>query len=255
MSKIYDIDFSAPIADFENRFNDFLRHHGNGDMTMSKVEQATRNGKYVYKFTVTSPNDPNETTVIFEKDAATGNVNCVPSGFGSFGGTFYKQSNLSDTTDTDDDTLLALMNFLHTEAKLLNGLCVFDHDNMVICTVNGRDVSGAKMCVVAGGKVYGAKDAKITDMVTAGSVAVHYDTALGPWMKERRAEDPQLDAVVSDKTIPMEEKMYFVGRYLVQLRGQEMIEADEFKDLFAQSAALDGFAKDQTLRTIYKLFN
>ena len=255
MSKIYDIDFSAPIADFENRFNDFLIHHGNGDMTMSKVEQATRNGKYVYKFTVMSPNDPNETTVIFEKDAATGNVNCVPSGFGSFGGTFYKQSNLSDTTDNYDNTLTALMAFLHTEARLLNGLCVTEQDDYVTCTVNGRDVSDAKLCVVAGGNVYGAKDVKLTDMVTAGSVAVHYDTALGPWMKERRAEDPQLDKVVSDKSIPMEEKMYFVGRYLVQLRGQEMIEADEFKDLFAQSAALDGFAKDQTLRTIYKLFN
>lgn len=255
MSKIYDIDFSAPIADFENRFNDFLKHYCNCDLTMNKAEQATRNGKYVYKFTIQSPNDPNETVVIFEKDASTGNVNCVPSGFGSFGGTFYKQTNLTDNTDTDDDTLLALMNFLHTEAKLLNGLCVTEHNTSVRCTVNGKDVGGAKTCIVAGGKVYGAKDAKVTDMVTAGSVAVHYDTPLGPWMKERRAEDPQLDAVVSDKTIPMEEKMYFVGRYLVQLRGQEMIEADEFKDLFAQSAALDGFAKDQTLRTIYKLFN
>lgn len=255
MSKIYDIDFSAPIVDFENRFNDYLKHYGNGDMTMNKVEQATRNGKYVYKFTITSPNDSNETTVIFEKDASTGNVNCVPSGFGSFGGTFYKQSNLSGTTYIDDDTFVALMGFLHTEAKLLNGVCVTEHDGHVACTVNGRDVSGAKLCVVANGKVYGAKDVKLTDMVTAGSVAVHYNTALGPWMKERRAEDPQLDKVVSDKSIPMEEKMYFVGRYLVQLRGQEMIEADEFKDLFAQSAALDGFAKDQTLRTIYKLFN
>ena len=255
MPKIYDIDFSAPIADFENRFNDFLKHHGNGDMNMSKAEQATRNGKYVYKFTVASPNDPNETTIIFEKDAATGNVNCVPSGFGSFGGTFYKQSNLSDTTDSSDDTLLAVMSFLHTEAKLLNGLCVTANEYIAQCTVNGREVSGAKMCVVAGGKVYGAKDVKLTDMVTAGSVAVHYNTPLGPWMKERRAEDPQLDAVVSDKSIPMEDKMYFVGKYLVQLRGQELIEADEFKDLFAQSAALDGFVKDQTLRTIYKLFN
>ena len=256
MSKIYDIDFSAPIADFENRFIDFLKNYRNGDMVMSKTEQATRNGKYVYKFTVTTPNDANETVVIFEKDASTGNVNCVPSGFGSFGGTFYKQSNMSDTTDVDDDTLLGLMGFLHTEAKLLNGLCITEHDKEgVCCIVNGRHITDAKRCIVAAGKVYGAKDIKLTDMVTAGSVAVHYNTALGPWMKERRAEDPQLDKVVSDKSIPMEEKMYFVGRYLVQLRGQEMIEADEFKDLFAQSAALDGFAKDQTLRTIYKLFN
>lgn len=255
MSKIYDIDFSAPIADFENRFNDFLKHYCNCDMVMSKAEQATRNGKYVYKFTVTTPNDANETTIIFEKDAATGNVNCVPSGFGSFGGTFYKQTNLSDSTNSDDDTLAAVMIFLHTEAKLLNGLCVSEHEDCVRCTVNGRDINNAKRCIVAGGKVYGTKDAKITDMVTAGNVTVHYNTPLGPWMKERRAEDPQLDAVVSDKTIPMEDKMYFVGKYLVQLRGQEMIEADEFKDLFAQSAALDGFVKDQTLRTIYKLFN
>lgn len=255
MSKIYDIDFSVPIADFENRFNDFLKHHGNGDMTMSKVEQATRNRKYVFKFTVSSPNDPNETVIIFEKDAATGNVNCVPSGFGSFGGTFYKQTNLLVSTNDDDNTLVAVMIFLHTEAKLSNGLCITEYKNSVRCTVNGREINNAKRCIVADGKVYGAKDVQITDTVTAGSVAVHYNTALGPWMKERRTEDPQLDAVVSDKTIPMEEKMYFVGRYLVQLRGQELIEADEFKDLFAQSAALDGFAKDQTLRTIYKLFN
>lgn len=255
MSKIYDIDFSAPIADFENRFNDFLKHYGNSDMTMNKTEQATKNGKYMYKFTITSSNDPNETTVLFEKDASTGDVNCVPSGFGSFGGTFYKQSNLSDTTDIDDDTFVALAGFLHTEAQLLSGLCVTEHGNHVSCTVNGKNVSSAKLCVVADGKVYGAKDAKITDMVTAGSIAVHYNTPLGPWMKERRAEDPQLDTIVSDKSIPMEDKMYFVGKYLVQLRGQELIEADEFKDLFAQSAALDGFVKDQTLRTIYKLFN
>ena len=45
MSKIYDIDFSAPIADFENRFIDFLKNYRNGDMVMSKTEQATRNGK------------------------------------------------------------------------------------------------------------------------------------------------------------------------------------------------------------------
>jgi hypothetical protein len=255
MSKIYDINFSAPIADFENRFNDYLKHYNNCDMSMSKAEQATRNGKYVYKFTVTSSSDPNETVIIFEKDASTGNVNCVPSGFGSFGGTFYKQTNLSDSTDIDDDTLLATINFLQTEAKLLNGLMVAEHRDSVRCIVNGKDINNAKHCIVAGGKVYGAEDVKLTDMVTAGSVAVHYNTPLGPWMKERRAEDPQLDIAVSDKSVSMEDKMYFVGKYLVSLRNQEQIEADEFKDLFAQSAALDGFVKDPTLRTIYKLFN
>ena len=255
MSKIYDINFSAPIADFELRFNDFLKNYGTYDMSVSRTEQATRNGKSVYKFTVTTPNDQNETIILFEKDASTGNVNCVPSGFGSFGGTFYKQNNLSDGISCDDDTLAATMKFLHTEAKLLNGLCISEYDDYIYCTINGREVNNAKKCIVASGQVYGAKDAKLQDFVATENVSVHYNTQLGPWLKERRAEDPQLDASVSDKSVSMEDKMYFVGKYLIQLREKELIEADEFKDLFAQSGMLDSFVKDKTLNIIYKLFN
>lgn len=257
MTKIYDIDFSCPHDDFMDGLRDFLSNYGNCNMNANSTENATRNGKYMYKIEVTNQDDPNVTTMLFEKNANNGDIIFVPSSFRSFGGTFYKTENLqSDIEDTDDDTLKAFACFLEEEAKKRKGKFICKTNNNVICIVNGNSKSGKECIVDSNGNVYGAKDVSSVSLLDGGSTHVSFNTSIGEWNKQRKLEDPIFASKLNDKSTSTTEKMNYIGKYVVELKAKDEIEAEEFKDIFIQAGLFtSGFSSDKTLNMIYKLLN
>lgn len=253
--KIYDIDFSCPHDEFMDELRNFLDNYGNSNMVASSVENATRNGKYMYKIEVKNNDDPNTTTLLFEKNANNGDIVFTPTGFRSFGGTFYKVENLDPSVKgTSDDTSTAIADYLENVAKKQKGKFVCKlNDNKIYCIVNGN-LKTAKECIVdSNGKVYGSKDVSAVSLIDTESTMVSYNTRLLDWNKQRKQEDPDFAAILADKTTTIPEKYNLIGKYVVMLRIKDEITAEEFKDLFVQAAIADEYINDRTLNMIYKL--
>ena len=257
MIKIYDIDFSCPHDIFMDGLRQFLNGYGNCDMNAYSSEQATKNGKYIYKIEVKTPSDSNVTTVLFEKNVNNGDIIFAPSGYRSFGCTFYKVENLApDVEGTPDDTSKALVTYLKETACNTKGKFVSKVDDSIICIVNGN-TKGSKECVVdANGNVYGAKEVSTVSLLDGVGARVSFNTPIGEWNKQRKLEDPAFAAKLNDKTISTGDKMNYIGRYVVELKAKDEIDAEEFKDIFIQAGLFtSGFSNDKTLNMIYKLFN
>lgn len=251
MSNIYDIDFSSPHDEFMKAFQNHLDDWGNEDMKCSSTEQGTKNGKYMYKIEVTSPNTNNTTTMLFEKNANNGDIICIPSGFSSFGGTFYKHEyNDSAILETQDDTMWASLDFLADQAKNKKGKFVAQTPKATLCIVGGNSKQ-AKNCIVdSNGNVYGSKEVK-TASILGDSVVTQFNQPIGEWIKAKKVEDPRFAVMVNDTSKTMQDKMNFVGKYLIAARNNDEIDSEEFKDIFHQ-AGLIGFTEPSVLQ-IYKL--
>lgn len=255
--KIYDIDFTYPhdkfIADMEQYRDD---ENFNSDIVINSSEEVTRNGKHIYKFEVKHRSDGNSMTIYFEKNPNNGDVLLVPSSFRSLNETFYKIENLKDGTDYEDNASALVTNYLQHLAEQTGGKYVSETNaGRIICIVGGKS-KGAKKCVVdTSGNVYGAKEVEqiSLDGNTTGGMFVNYKTKLADWIKDKKLEDPNLAAVLSDQSTTLGEKYTSVGKYVMALRIRDEITSDEFKDLFVQAAAADGYVNDTTLSSIYKL--
>jgi hypothetical protein len=256
MLTIYDIEFSQSHDDFIDGLRNFLSNYGNGNMTVNSIEHATKNGRYMYKIEVTNQDDPNATTMLFEKNVNNGDIVFVPTGFRSFGGTFYKVENLSENVEsTSDDTSIALMDYLEKTAKQVKGKLVYKIGSQVTCIVNGNSKGGKECIVDSNGNVYGAKEVSSVSLSDTGA-HVSFNTQIGEWNKQRKLEDPDFAAQLNDKTTSMVDKMNYIGRYVVELKAKDEIESEEFKDVFIQAGLFtSGFSNDKTLSMIYKLLN
>ena len=252
--KIYDIDFSSPHDEFIDEFRNHLNNYGNCNMNVTSTEVSTRNGKYMYKIEVTCNDDPNTTTMIFEKNVNNGDIIFATTGLRSFGGTFYSVDNFSDNVkNTDNDTFNAFVNYLIKSAKSRKGKFVCKTSHQVICIVNGNNKQ-AKECIVDNnGCVYGSKEVNSVSLIDGNDGMVSYNTKLPEWNKERRKEDPDFAAILTDKTTTITEKYNLIGKYLVAIRLKNEITSEEFKDLFVQAGVADGYVNDKTLNAIYKL--
>lgn len=255
--KIYDIDFSYPhdrfVADMEEYRDD---NNFSSEIVISSSEESTRNGKHMYKFEAKHKTDGNSMVIYFEKNPNNGDIILLPSSFRSLNETFYKEENLKDGTDYNDTSSNLVLSFLDHLAKEVDGKFVYEtHAGTLNCIIGGKQKS-VKRCVVdSNGNVYGAKEVEqiSLDGTTTGSVYTSYKTKLPEWIKDRKLEDPNLAVVLSDPSTSLGEKYTSVGKYIMALRMRDEITSDEFKDLFVQAAAADGYVNDTTLSSIYKL--
>lgn len=253
--KIYDIDFSCPHDEFMDGLRNHLSNWGNSNMNATSTEVSTRNGRYMYKIEVKCNDDPNTTSMIFEKNANNGDIIFAVTGLKSFNGTFYTVTQLSDNTKyTDNDTFYAFTDYITKTAKNKKGKFVYKtHDNQIICIVNGNSKQ-AKECIIDNnGNVYGSKEVSNVSLFDGSDTMVSYNTKLPEWNKERRREDPDFAAILTDKTTTVVEKYNLIGKYLMMLRLKDEITSEEFKDLFIQAGAADDYVNDKTLNTVFKL--
>ena len=252
--QIYDIDFSCPYDEFMKEFQEYLNIEY-GTMIVSCTELSTRNGKNVYSFEVSCDNNPNTTTIVFEKSPVDSSVTLTKSGFAKFNGNFYKIDNLdNDIKGTHADTSMALTGFLVELARRKTGKIVCkDSDNTIFCIVNGKRKI-AKECIVdVNGNVYGAKNKTTYTALFDETESVSYDTKLLDWNKERRKVDPNYASILTDKSTTIVEKYNLIGKYLVELKLKGELTPNEFKDLFLQAGAADSYVNYKTLNSIYQL--
>ena len=93
-------------------------------------------------------------------------------------------------------------------------------------------------------------------LLDGGSTHVSFNTSIGEWNKQRKLEDPVFAAKLNDKNTSTIDKMNYIGKYVVELKARDEIEAEEFKDIFIQAGLFtSGFSGEKTLNMIYKLLN
>lgn len=252
--KIYDIDFSCPHDEFIDGLRNHLNNYGNANMNANSIELSTRNGKYMYKIEVTCSDDPNVTTMVFEKNANNGDIMFAVTGLRSFNGTFYSISSLSDSVkNTSDDTSIAFMDYLESMAKTKKGKLVYKAEKQIVCIVNGNNKQVKECIIDNNGNVYGSKEVSNVSLFDGSDTMVSYNTKLPEWNKQRRQEDPDFASILTDKTTTVIEKYNLIGKYLMMLRLKDEITSDEFKDLFVQAGVADSYVNDKTLNTVFKL--
>lgn len=243
--QIFDIDANVPFDDFKNELDNCIANDY-PNVSQAIKEVATKNGKSVYKITLNNSTEPNTFEIVFEKDPATGNVVMMPLGFTNMNKGFYSQ-NISNpqTEGTDEDCGECICAVLEKLMYRHKGTIAYI-DSVYDLTIihEGKKVNGKLVAVDSSGKTYGTKDP--IKMSSSTSAGFSINKPIGEWMNE----------TLEVRKLIQGEKNYnkmmdIIGKYLIDQRLKDQIEADEFTDIFRQ-AGLIGFT-DKSVLNIYKL--
>ena len=99
--------------------------------------------------------------------------------------------------------------------------------------------------VDSNGNVYSNLKAKSINSIDDDDVDFHVKKPINEWLQEHK----EVGAAISK--LPLNQKMDYIGKYLIQARVNDEIDASEFADIFCQ-AGLFGFSDPSVLK-IYKL--
>lgn len=243
--EIIDINLKMPFQDFEREFQNIVDNYSE-HMSFNVKQLRTRMGKTMYKLIVENSNSDN-INIVAECDDVNGDICFHPLKLSNMGESFYTSSVDANIRGQLDDPCFFIMEAFKELAKNHNSLfaCIEPNSNSSVLIVDGKDkrISGIGL-IDADGKVY----------TVAGAKSIKGDTddndfsikqPIGEWMSEHR------DIQQAIAHLPLNEKMNYIGKWLVQARLKDEIESDEFMDIFRQ-AGLFGFT-EASVQNIYKL--
>lgn len=242
--QIADIELSMPEQDFKNAFQEQIDNYSD-HMNYQMKTLRTKYGNTMYKITVDNGNN-SSVDIVAEQDAVTGDVHFHPIKLSNFNESFYSVHYNDDIAGNSEDPCMFI-------CYALRNICIAQKGNFAYVDPNG-DITlikegsqkrGAALAIVDGdGTVYSSYGAK---SVKAASENISFEVKkpIAEWLQENR------DVAVAIQSLPLDQKMNYIGKYLIQSRTNDEIDAEEFMDVFCQ-AGLIGFT-DKTVANIYKL--
>ena len=244
--QIVTIDLKMPVNIFEQELQDSISNHSS-HMSYELKPMSTRQGKTMYKLIVDN-GDNSDFTMIAERDDSRGEILFHPMKLSNMGESFYGYN-------YDDDDIIGssedpCMFFCTT----MDDLCKKNHGDFAYVSPLGnpsiiKDGKWRKTeafgLVDENGTVYSCAGAKT---VRGASDAVDFTVKkpIGDWLAENT--DVQVEVA---KLPGLNDKMNYIGKYLINARIKDEIEAEEFMDIFRQAGVL-GFSEPSVLN-IYKL--
>ena len=233
---------------------DTFSHNFSSEMYVTTKKQSSAQGKHVTKITVDN-GDNNFCKIAAEEDTSNNTVHFVPLRFGNFSSEFY-DTNVDIATyrtfdDEFSDPCYFMYYFLTEIARQNKGsfacLYTFTGSSVIIKDGNNRDMKGIAI-IDSKDDVYAIDNAKMPKMsgIMPGS-GFKVNKPINQWLKEH--ED--IRHAISQPNMDIGSKMNFIGKYLIQARTKDEIDADEFTDIFIQ-AGIIGFT-DKSVQSIYKL--
>lgn len=243
-------DLSTALQDCQDTFS----NNFSSEMDVDTKKQSSAQGKHVTKITVDNGNG-SFCKIAAEEDTSNGTIHFLPLKFGNFSNECY-DTNVDKTTyytfdDEFSDPCYFIYYFLTQIAKQNKGsfacLHTFTGSSIIIKDGNNRDMKGIAI-IDSRGDVYSIDNAKIPKMssVTPGS-GFKVNKPINQWLKEHE----EVRHAISQPNMDIGSKMNFIGKYLIQARTKDEIDADEFTDIFIQ-AGIIGFT-DKSVQSIYKL--
>lgn len=243
--QIADINLTMPLQDFESALqNEVSNYHAT--MQFNITPMSTRRGKSMYKIVVDNA-DNSIFTLIAEQDSSNGDMQFHPLIMQSINNSFYQVSyNDPDIVGQDEDPAMFFCRAMSNIARNAHGTFAYidpsGHKNIIS---NGSVKTVRSVGLVdSDGNVYACSGAKKLKGDTE-DIGFSINQPIGEWLDEHR------DVKVAVASFPLDQKMNYIGKWLVQARIKEEIESDEFMDIFRQ-AGIFGFS-DPSVQHIYKL--
>lgn len=242
--QIADIELSMPEQDFKNAFQEQIDNYSD-HMNYQMKTLRTRYGNTMYKITVDNGNN-SSVDIVAEQDAVTGDVHFHPIKLSNYNESFYSVHYNDDIAGNSEDPCMFICYALRNMCVAQKGNFAYVDPNGDITLIKeGSQKKGAALAIVDGdGTVYSSYGAK---SVKAASENISFEVKkpIAEWLQENR------DVAVAIQSLPLDQKMNYIGKYLIQSRTNDEIDAEEFMDVFCQ-AGLIGFT-DKTVANIYKL--
>lgn len=242
--QIADIELSMPEQDFKNAFQEQIDNYSD-HMNYQMKTLRTKYGNTMYKITVDNGNN-SSVDIVAEQDAVTGDVHFHPIKLSNFNESFYSVHYNDDIAGNSEDPCMFICYALRNMCIAQKGNFAYVDPNGDITLIKeGSQKRGAALAIVDGdGTVYSSYGAK---SVKAASENISFEVKkpIAEWLQENR------DVAVAIQSLPLDQKMNYIGKYLIQSRTNDEIDAEEFMDVFCQ-AGLIGFT-DKTVANIYKL--
>lgn len=242
--QIADIELSMSEQDFKNAFQEQIDNYSD-HMNYQMKTLRTKYGNTMYKITVDNGNN-SSVDIVAEQDAVTGDVHFHPIKLSNFNESFYSVHYNDDIAGNSEDPCMFICYALRNMCIAQKGNFAYVDPNGDITLIKeGSQKKGAALAIVDGdGTVYSSYGAK---SVKAASENISFEVKkpIAEWLQENR------DVAIAIQSLPLDQKMNYIGKYLIQSRTNDEIDAEEFMDVFCQ-AGLIGFT-DKTVANIYKL--
>lgn len=244
--QIADIDLRMPLQDFEKAFQDCIDNY-HETMHYNIKQLRTKHGKSMYKMTVDNGNG-SELDIVAEQDDVSGDVMFHPIKLSNMNNSFYdvRYSDPSINGQGEDPCMFVCYAFKTIARNIKGSFAAIDTTGSSFIIKDGSSKSSATLALVDGdGNVYSCYGAKNVKSASEG-VDFSVKKPIGEWLSENPRIQMQISSLPS-----IDQKMNVIGKYLIQEKVAENIDADEFMDIFCQAGIL-GFS-DPTVLNIYKL--
>jgi len=243
--QIASIDLKLPVQAFENELQDAVSNWGE-PMRYELKPMSTRMGKSMFKLIITNDNS-DELEVIAERDDTSGDIIFHPLKLSNYRNSFYVYNGSQDVEGEQEDPC---MFFCWAMSRICqnhkSNFAYVDTKGQPFVLKKGSHVSGVTVALVDGdGNVYSCAGAK---SVKGASESIDFSVQkpIGEWLNE----NPEVQREVAQLTT-ITDKMNYVGKFLINARIKEDIDADEFMDIFRQAGVI-GFSEPSVMN-IYKL--
>lgn len=245
---IMDIALRIPKQELESALLQEESNYTTATITHDSKELVMKlSGKNMYQITFKN-SDADEFCIVAEVDDRTGDIVFMPNRIKNRNKSFYSCTYMvQNNIGTDSDPAMFFVKFfqeLSVQRKGSFAWCEPDGNATII--VDGSYKKADAMAIVdEDGRVYSVAGAKSIKH-SAEDGAFHIQTPINVWLKE----NPAVAVAVSSMS-DINDKMNYIGQYLISARLKDEIESDEFIDIFRQ-AGIFGFSKE-SVQNIYKL--
>jgi hypothetical protein len=244
--QIADINLVMPVQDFESELQDCINNYHGAQMNYGLKAMSTKRGKNMYKLTV--DHDGSSIDIVAERDDVSGDICFHPLKLQNFNDSFYKVFySDTDIMGQDEDPCMFITYALRELCNKHKGSFAYidPNDHKVII----KDGSAKRAVSIAlidnDGNVYSCAGAKSIKGASESS-SFSVNKPIGDWLNENLDVKREIAKLSS-----MDEKMNYIGKYLINAKVKEEIDSDEFMDIFCQ-AGIIGFSEPSVLN-IYKL--
>ncbi len=243
--QIATIDLKLPVQAFENELQDAINNYSE-QMNYALKPMSTRMGKSMFKLTIDNTNG-SELNVIAERDDVSGDIIFHPLKLSNMHESFYEFNGDHDIAGQSEDPC---MFFCYAMSRICqnhkSSFAYVGTDGIPFVIKDGSLKRGVTVALVdTDGNVYSCTGAKTVKGATE-SVDFSVQKPIGEWLNENAEVQREVAKLPS-----ITDKMNYVGKYLINARIKEDIDADEFMDIFRQAGVI-GFSEPSVMN-IYKL--
>lgn len=243
--QIADIELKMPEQDFKDAFQEQIDNYSDHINYQMKTLR-TKHGNTMYKISVDNGNN-STVDIVAEQDAVSGDVHFHPIKLSNFNDSFYSvhYDDRNIAGNSEDPSMFVCYALRNICMAQKGNFAYVDPNGDITLIKDGNHKRGAALAIVdENGTVYSSYGAKSVK-ATSENVSFEVKKPIAEWLQENR------DVAIAIQSLPLDQKMNYIGKHLIQSRNADEIDAEEFMDVFCQ-AGLIGFS-DKTVLSIYKL--